>query len=269
MITQTENNNSVETSAKFHLEFDDDNTTTTKTEETVERSVAFTEDEYVKLLANKNFDPNNIDFTLIDAEDKEKIDFMVADIEAFIANNVDFKNYDEATKDKLFAELTEVKWKELSSLTKNAKNKFRVSGLEVSVIEKKLHQNIDYNAETIFYGVHLKNQFFTTLPVKTDITKAYDLTITFSVAVMLYHLLSTVTVKGLNKEAFAYANVLYKLSEVSKLYTYYNNLSEMTSKKIGNWNRELSADDAQLLEKAVTLQMIEEETAKANAETQQ
>jgi hypothetical protein len=241
-------------------------TTETLTEKKY-KDVAFNENEYLALIGSRNF-TQDVDFSIVPEDTKTSIEDKDKEIRNFLAENNKFDSYTEEEKDKLFTEITG-KWNELKDLIKNAKARFDLSGLEISVITRKLHQNIEYSAETVFYGAHVKHTFLNNLPTKASDMRGYNVEITFTNAVLLYNLLSTISVKGLNLESFAFANILWKLSEISKAYTHYNKLSEITSKNISVWNMGLSADDAKKLQTEVLGAMIAEKQEELNSDVEE
>ena len=174
--------------------------------------------------------------------DQKTIDDKFTEINKFLTDNVDFVNYTEEQKDAMFAQLT-TDWLALKDIIKNAECKFDLMGIEIDTLYKKLHQNVEYTAETIFYGLNIKKKFINTLPTKTSLWTLSKININFSMSVMLYHVISTLTVKGLNRESYAFANILYKLAEITKVYNHYDNQSAILSKSMKEWNMGLSADD--------------------------
>jgi len=222
------------------------------------------EEDFVKKLGNiaAAKADDKPDFDLLLEDEKTKLDSLTAEIEGFLVDNSDFGSYSEEDKNKKFDEVFS-KLDELKVAVKHGVCHFDVTGIEIKTIDKKLHQSVEYTAETLFYGLHLKENFLSSLPKPKAEFENYNLTISFSHSVALYHVLSSMTVKGLNKENFALAHVLYTCAELSKVYTHYNNLTVALNRKIMQWNMELSgAEDAEL-KNAVVGKMIADEKAKA------
>jgi hypothetical protein len=130
-------------------------------------------------------------------------------------------------------------WDKYKDAIKGAICKVPMSSLEIKELIKKTHQSVKYNYETIFYGLHLKKYLLDTLPVtkgSSDYTN-YDIECTFSMSIALYHILATVEVTGLNKENYAFASLLHKMSEISKIYQEYDNSSMRMDNNIKQWLR--------------------------------
>lgn len=224
--------------------------------------VMTSEDDFVKKLGNIKSDDAEANFDILLSDVKDKLDTFSNNIDTFLKENVDFKNYDEETKNKLYDEVFAIH-DALKLETKHAKCKFPCTGLEIKTLINKLHKSVEYNAETLFYGLHLKSNFLNNLPKADSEFKTYDINITMSQSIAMYHVLSTLVVKGLNKENYALANILYNLAEISKIYQYYDNLSVRLNRSIMQWNMGLSNKEASVLESSVIEQMIIEEKEKA------
>ena len=115
------------------------------------------ENDFINKLADIT-GTTDINFELISEESKNNIEKLEVELTEYLKTNTDFNNYTEEQKDKLFDDAI-VKWNELKDAIKNANCIFNATGLELKVIDKKLHQNVDYTAETLFYGLHLKKNF--------------------------------------------------------------------------------------------------------------
>lgn len=176
------------------------------------------------------------DFSLLGEGVKKGIEDKQQEIFDFINNNDPSAIEDEDEKNKLFMTMIDL-WGEMKDLIKNAVCNIELTNLELKVMSSKLHQSVEYTSETIFYGLHIKKHFLNNLPKpKGGDFVSHTVPITFTQSVGLYHVLSETTVKGLNKETFAYANILYTLSLVTELYNYFDRLSAYTSKQMHEWN---------------------------------
>lgn len=190
---------------------------------------------------------------------KEQLEELNNNILIFLASNTDFDNYTDEQKDKLYDTAME-QLDVLKVKIKNGECKFPLTGLEANVINKFAHQKVNYNSLTLFFGIHLKKYFFTKLTsdeFKND-NSVVDVQITFSQAIALYEVLSSIVVTGLNKDNYALANTLYNLAEISKVYEHYNNISQSTYKRIMEWNMQLSNLDISALKGEIAETVAEE-----------
>ncbi len=223
--------------------------------------------DYVNKLSHIAEASVDTDFTLITETDRLAIEAKETELSTFLSENTDFSNYTEEQKDELFDKAVSI-WNELKDLVKSAKCEFVSNGIEIKTIDKKLHQNVEYTTETLFYGLRLKKTFLDELPKVDQDWTTHILNITFTNAIALYHVLSTITVKGLNKENYALANILYTLAEISKVYEHYNNNSVRLNTTIAQWNVGLTTKEANVLNMEITNQLLVEEKAKANDVTE-
>ena len=225
--------------------------------------VILSDEQYVNKLADLNSGSAN-DFSLLSEGVKEGLDAKEAELVKFLGANTDFENYSPEKRDELYDSAIKI-WNEYKDLVKQASCKMKCNGVEIRTIDKKLHQSIDYTTETLFYGIHLKKYFVDNLPKVKQDYDAHEITITFSNVIALYHILSTLTVRGLNKENYALAHVLHKLSEISKLYQHFDSVSARMNKSIMEWNMGLSKPDAEKLNKEIAKQVISESVNTAEA----
>lgn len=223
-------------------------------------SIVTSEDQYIDTLSSIAKTATDTNFELITAVSKTAIDAKETEIVEYIKTTV----LDESTRSEQVDVAIEL-WNQYKDLVKNAICIFTLNNLEVKTVDKKLHNSVEYDTETIFYGLHLKKHFIDLLPnVKGDEFVTNDILITFSNAMALYHLLSTLKVKGLNKETYAFAHLLYKLSEISKVYQYYDGVSLRTNQSIGQWSMGISPTQATELKAAVAEIAVSETSVPLN-----
>lgn len=205
-------------------------------------TVIKSENEYVEALSNIKSVEGHADMTLLSPAGKDSIETAKRTLVDFIRGN-------EKTDDN-FTTVLEL-WNAYKDTVKNAQCSFRVNGLEAKVIYNKLHRDITYTAETLFYGIYLKKHFVETFPKAKNEWDELMSSISFSNSIALYHVLSTASVTGLNKENFAFANILHKLSEISKVYQQYDQESAQLNNEIRTWTMGLKADEAAKIQEAV------------------
>jgi hypothetical protein len=205
-------------------------------------TVIKSENEYVDALSNIKSVEGQADTSLLSAEGKDSIEAAKRALIDFIRANE--KN------DDTFTTVLEM-WNAYKDAVKNAECDFKVNGLEAKVIYNKLHRDITYTTETLFYGIYLKKHFVESFPkVKNEWDELMS-SISFSNSIALYHVLSTASVVGLNKENFAFANILHKLSEISKVYQQYDQESAQINNEIRTWTMGIKADEAGKIQEAV------------------
>lgn len=219
-------------------------------------SVITSENQYIDTLADVAKTAGTTNFELISEQSKNALESKESEINEYIKNNV----ITDDNRDEVVEGAIEL-WNQYKDIVKNGTCLFTLNNLEIKTVDKKLHNSVEYDTETLFYGLHLKKTFIDNLPaVKGDDYLTSNITITFSNAIALYHVLSTVRVKGLNKENYAFAHLLYKLSEISKVYQHYDSISLRLNQTIGQWTMGLSPAQAETLKATVEETVVAEST---------
>lgn len=204
-------------------------------------SVIKSENEYLDALSNIAVQ-GQADTSLLNEDSRIKIEESKKSILDFIHSTV--------KTDDNFVEALDL-WNAYKDAVKHAQCAFKINGLELKVIHNKLHRDVDYTTETIFYGLHLKRHFLETFPKTSKEFEEVKTSISFSNAMGLYHVLSEVKVKGLSKENYAFANVIYKLSEISKVYQQYDQESSQINNEMRTWTMGIKPDEAAKVEEIV------------------
>ena len=226
----------------------------TEEKEVLKESIISNEKQYIDELSDIAKTSGQVNFDLLQPEFKDKIVGKEQEIKDFINNN----EITDDNRDNIVLDVIEL-WNQYKDLVKNGICVFTLNNLEIRTIDKKLHSSVDYDTESLFYGLHLKKYFLDALPkVSGSDFTLNDTTITFSHAIALYHVLSTIKVKGLNKDNYAFAHILYKLSEISKVYQYYDGISSHLNKLIGQWTMGLNTKQAKELDEQITAELQEE-----------
>jgi len=224
----------------------------------IKESIITAENQYVDTLSDVAKTAGSTNFGLLSEESKVAINAKEAEVHEYLKNNV----INDENRDTIIDGAIEL-WNQYKDLVKNGSCFFTLNNLEIRTVDKKLHSSVEYDTETLFYGLHLKKFFIDALPnVKGDDFLTNDILISFSNAIALYHVLSTLKVKGLNKENYAFAHILYKLSEISKVYQHYDGVSSRLNQSIGQWTMGLNPAQAEELLASVN------DTVTAEAETQ-
>ena len=117
-------------------------------------SVIKSEEQYLDALSNIAVQ-GQADMSLLSDESKNKIDETKKIILDYIRGN-------EKTDDNFLNALD--LWNTYKDAVKHAQCAFKINGLELKVIYNKLHRDVEYTTETLFYGLHLKRHFLETFP---------------------------------------------------------------------------------------------------------
>lgn len=199
------------------------------------------ENDFINELSDLSASAHKVNWSLINEESKNALSQAEQAIADYLESNNIIDGIDEEKRNELLLGAISL-WEDYKDEIKRASCVIPFSVLELRELYKKTHQSVKYTAETIFYGLHLKKYLLNDLPNtkgQKDYTN-FDIEMSFSMAIALYHLLSTVEVSGLNKENYAFASILHKVSEISKIYQEYDNTSARISQQIQMWNKGLS-----------------------------
>jgi len=170
------------------------------------------------------------DEAFLEEKYKEIIDFMV---------NNHSQDHEEETKNNLYGQLQGM-WYEVSG------KKGRLNDISFNLVLYReeynyllslLKNKIEYNVDTIFYGLELENminqmieedKFESDEQAKGFVMTAVDIH-------YLYHLLSKHTVKGLTKQSRLFAEIIKRIALSSNIFNHYKSKFDSLSKAIQMW----------------------------------
>lgn len=194
-------------------------------------------EEWIDKLSNLSSDGGQINFNLLNGDSATKINEGFDGIKNFIDENMDSAHGDEDEHGETFLTLIE-KFSELKDSIKHTECTVELTNLELKTITKFLRQKVKYNNVSVFYGIHLKKFLLDKFPkIGNNDFETHKINISFTNAMAVYNLFETIEVTGLGMETYAYGNVLFNLSEITKIYKHYDDLIKSTDNVIGLWNK--------------------------------
>ena len=119
---------------------------------------------------------------------------------------------------------------------KDAKYNFYLNQDQLNFLTDLVLTKLEYDVNTVFFAIELKSMFdemkSTKLKNSTDMAchKLNATEITY-----LYHLISKHNVKGLNKSAILFSEILLKIGDISKVFNYYDTTGKNLSTDIQDW----------------------------------
>ncbi len=178
---------------------------------------------------------NESEFRILTESDENTLDQCVRDIENYMAFNHGLGKT-ELEKDNFYNEAKQL-WEKYVKAFKQIKLKFFLDEKQFNYFTEILRDKIEYDINTIFFGIELTDTLGSWILQSGDNSdnsvKSYD---TDPVSAnYLYHLISTVKVKGLTEESYLFAQVLRKIHEVVKVVNFYDNHAKSLSKDIQDW----------------------------------
>jgi hypothetical protein len=167
---------------------------------------------------------------IISQDDESSMDSAVKEIENFISFNHGMGKSEEE-KDRLYFEAKNL-WEKYVNIFRNLSCSLFMNEKQFEYFSVMLRDKIEYDVNTIFFGIELTNTLGEWVTKKSDV-KSYD---SDPVSMnYIYHLISTVKVKGLTDESYLFSQVLRKVYEVVKIVNFYDNHAKTLSKDIQEW----------------------------------
>lgn len=213
-----------------------------------------TENGYLDYIVANKFEQFVIDWSYITEESKTTIEAIAPQLKEFLASNADFNNYTTEQRDELFEKAMSMH-QNFKDSVKAAKCKMDLHGREIDFIKNRLEDDVDYDSQTVFFGIHLKGSWLNNLKFVRAEQNNVELGLTDSV--ILYDLLTTVKVKGLKEKTYIFAKVLRQLAECSKIYQHYDQESDRMFKSIREWNMGLTNEDKKAFASALQAELSE------------
>jgi hypothetical protein len=173
------------------------------------------------------------DYRIISEEQENSLDSSVKNIEHYIAFNHGMGKSEEE-KDRYYAEAKNL-WEQYVKVFKQTTFKFHLNEKQFEYFTEMLRDKIEYDVNTIFFAIELTDTLGSWIIQSEDGkgVKSYDIDPVS--ANYLYHLISTVKVKGLTEEAYLFSQVLKKIHEVMKIVNFYDTHAKTLSKDIQDW----------------------------------
>jgi hypothetical protein len=206
------------------------------------------ENGYLDYIVKNKFEQFTIDWTYMTEASKTGIEEWIPKIKDFLASNTDFDNYNTETRDKLFNEAMDMH-SSFKAAVKAAMCSMTLHGREIDFIKNRLEDDVSYDSQTVFFGIHLKGSWLNNLKFVRAEENTIEIGLTDTV--VLYDLLTTTKVTGLKEKTYIFAKVLRQLAECSKIYQHFDNESDRIFKSIREWNMGLTNEDKASLAAAI------------------
>lgn len=175
------------------------------------------------------------EFRFITEENENSLDNAVKELENFMAFNHGLGK-SETEKDELYSKAKGL-WEVYVEAFRLTKMKFFLNADQYEYFTVMLRDKIEYDVNTIFFGIELTDTLGDWVINKgekiTKEVKSYEIDPVS--ANYLYHLISTVKVKGLTEEAYLFSQVLKKTHELIKVVNFYDNHAKSLSKDVQDW----------------------------------
>lgn len=175
------------------------------------------------------------EFNIITEQSETALEDSLKEIVQYIMFNNGFGQSDEA-KDELYTNAKKL-WDKYVDNFRKTNFTIHMNKKQFDYLTEMLRDKIEYDVNTLFFAIDLTDTLGTWVTEgspEDDVTvKSYDAD---PVSVnYLYHLVSTVKVKGLTDEAYTFSQVLRRIYDVNRVVNFYDNNAKSLSKDIQEW----------------------------------
>jgi len=177
---------------------------------------------------------NNEEFRILSPEMENELDKAVKDLVTFMTYNMGIGKSEEE-KDYLYIEAKKL-WENYVRVLRDTKLTLYLNPEQFDYFTKILKEEIEYDVNTIFFGIDLTNTLGTwvkqVIESEVEISSYQTDPVSFN---YIDHLISTVKVKGLTEESYLFGQVLRKTKEIMKVINFYDGHAKNLSKDIQEW----------------------------------
>lgn len=175
------------------------------------------------------------EYRILSEETEKALDSAVKEIENYMAFNHGLGKT-ESEKDELYANAKKL-WEAYINQFRSSVLTYHLNKGQFEYLTEMLRDKIEYDTNTIFFAIELTNTLGTWATEGSSADdksiKSYD---TDPISVnYLFHLISTVKVKGLTEESYLFSQVLRKIHDVTRIVNFYDNHAKTLSKDIQDW----------------------------------
>jgi uncharacterized protein YjaG (DUF416 family) len=181
-----------------------------------------------------SFFENDLTNIIISSEEEYKLDSKIKLIEDYM-RNTSGKGKTEKEKDE-FYQIAQKMWHEFVEDIKDTKFNFYLNRTQHRFLTDLILTKMEYDVNTVFFAIELTNMMAGLKDAKyTNDTDLLSFEVNATEITYIYHLISKHKVKGLSKDAYTFANVLYRIGNISKIFNYYETASKNLSTDVQNW----------------------------------
>jgi hypothetical protein len=182
-----------------------------------------------------SFNENKLEHVILDKKYEVALDKSEATILKYMSENEGFgKTSDE--KDELYKQ-AQILWGDYATELRNAKYVFYLNRQQYNFLTDTITKKMEYDVNTVFLAIELTNTMGN-MKLKSNfpddkVLEGFEVDATE--ITYIYHLISKYKVKGLDKSAYNFGNVLKRIGDISKIVNYYDNTGKTLSGDIQDW----------------------------------
>lgn len=190
--------------------------------------------------------------TIVKLTDQAELAAKAKVLEDLLAT--DASTMSEEEKDKLYKQSTDC-WNQYVDFLKDLDYHVDIAGEEYHYLRDLILKDLHYNETDIFIAFKFKENFLDVIDQLQDIKrdkKTYTIKVKINDLTLLHHLMKNESVKGLDKKAVIFRNVIAMIGKVYKIFNLWNKESEDLSTRIYNWTKGLTPEVIPAITPAVT-----------------
>jgi uncharacterized protein YjaG (DUF416 family) len=181
-----------------------------------------------------SFFENDVNNIIMPPQEESNLDSKIKSIEDYM-RNTSGKGKTEQEKDGLYQTAQQM-WHEFVESIKDAKFNFHLNRPQHKFLTDLILTKMEYDVNTVFFAIELTNMMAGLKEAKyTNDKDLLSFEVNATEITYIYHLISKHKVKGLSKDAYTFANVLYRIGNISKIFNYYETASKNLSTDVQNW----------------------------------
>jgi uncharacterized protein YjaG (DUF416 family) len=181
-----------------------------------------------------SFFENDLNNIIMTPQEESNLDSKIKSIEDYM-KNTSGKGKTESEKDE-FYQTAQKMWHDFVEAIKDAKFNFHLNRPQHKFLTDLILTKMEYDVNTVFFAIELTNMMAGLKEAKyTNDKDLLSFEVNATEITYIYHLISKHKVKGLSKDAYTFANVLYRIGNISKIFNYYETASKNLSTDVQNW----------------------------------
>ncbi len=178
---------------------------------------------------------NDSTVRFISTESEVNLDTKLSSIVDFMKNN-DARGKSEDEKNAAYGNAQKLHKEYLHEFL-GARYNFYLNRVQFNFLTDLFLAKLEYDVNTVFIAIELTNLLGSMKSngkyINDKDVICYEITATE--LTYIYHLIAKHTVKGLQKQAYTFAEILSKIGELSKIFNYYETANKNMADDISQW----------------------------------
>lgn len=177
------------------------------------------------------------------------IEGKLEEINTYITDN-DGRGKTEYEKNELYENAQKL-WNEVAVLLNDAKFGLILTKPQYIYMTNLLLEKMEYDVNLLFFAIELTNMLGNMKLTKDKERYKNDVdpivySLTATDITYLYHVLQQHKVKGLKAASYTFAEIIRRIGDISKIFSYYDNETKELSTKIQDWVVGFESEDGEV-----------------------